>query len=274
MDSAQPLDLPGKNPRGRTRPRFYTLRNITALILREMSTRYGRTPGGYVWAVVEPMASILFLSLGFSLLLRSPSLGTSFLLFYASGYLILHFYNSLCTPVAKCIHFSKQLLRYPAVNWMDAMLARLILNSLTGITICVLLMTLIILWVDASTVLDMPPIVQAFALAGLIGFGAGSLNCTLFGLFPIWEVVWSVLTRPLFLASGVIFIYEDLPQMAQDVLWYNPLFHLTGLARVGFFPTYSPDYINTTYVLTVGLIMLALGLLLSKRYNRVILARL
>lgn len=56
------------------------IRNILALILREMSTRYGRTPGGYVWMIVEPMAGIMLLAVGFSLLLRSPSLGISFLL--------------------------------------------------------------------------------------------------------------------------------------------------------------------------------------------------
>ena len=31
--------------------RFATLRTITALILREMATTYGRSPGGYVWAI-------------------------------------------------------------------------------------------------------------------------------------------------------------------------------------------------------------------------------
>ena len=55
-------------------PRFLTLRTITALVLREMSATYGRSPGGYVWAVVQPIGMILFLSVGFSLLVRSPSL--------------------------------------------------------------------------------------------------------------------------------------------------------------------------------------------------------
>ena len=32
---------------------FASLRSILALMLREMSTRYGRTPGGYIWAIVN-----------------------------------------------------------------------------------------------------------------------------------------------------------------------------------------------------------------------------
>ena len=51
-DSPQQPVLPALAPvRGSPR-RFATARTIMALILREMSTRYGRTPGGYLWTVV------------------------------------------------------------------------------------------------------------------------------------------------------------------------------------------------------------------------------
>mgnify|MGYP001793731292 FL=1 len=267
------MRLPGNNPTAGQFKRFGTLRNIFALMLREMSTRYGRTPGGYIWAVLEPVAGIMFLSLGFSLLLRNPSLGTSFILFYASGYLILHLYNSISMPCAQAIDFSRPLLRYPAVNWIDAILARLLLNSLTGVAIAVLLFATIVSLIDVGVVFDLPPIIEAFTLCIMVAFGVGCLNCCLIGLFPVWGVVWGILTRPLFIASGVIFIYEDLPRFAQDILWWNPLFHLTGLVRVGIYPTYSPTYIDITYVLSFSLITCALGLLLTRRYNREILFR-
>ncbi|WP_311200115.1 hypothetical protein [Phaeobacter inhibens] len=69
---------PAANPHHRHRRSMATLRTVAALVLREMSTRYGRTPGGYLWGILEPLAAILFLSLGFSLVIRTPSLGTSF----------------------------------------------------------------------------------------------------------------------------------------------------------------------------------------------------
>ncbi|MEL6475009.1 MAG: sugar ABC transporter permease, partial [Pseudomonadota bacterium] len=36
----------------RQRRRFASLRSIIALMLREMATSYGRSPGGYLWAVL------------------------------------------------------------------------------------------------------------------------------------------------------------------------------------------------------------------------------
>lgn len=264
---------PALPPADAPRRRFATVRTVTALVLREMSTRYGRTPGGYLWGVLEPLAAIVVLSVGFSLVLRKPSLGTSFMLFYATGYVPFNLYQTLATTVSKAISFSRPLLRYPAVTWVDAVLARFLLNSLTGILIAVLLLTGILVVIDSRTLLDFPPIVAAMAMAMVLGLGVGVLNCALIGLFPIWDVIWSVITRPLFLASGIFFLYDTMPPLAREVLWYNPLIHIVGRMRTGFFPTYAAAYVNEVFVLAVSLACLALGLILLGRYHRDILNR-
>ena len=41
--------------RGRS---FASLRCVIALMLREMATTYGRSPGGYLWVMLEPIAGI------------------------------------------------------------------------------------------------------------------------------------------------------------------------------------------------------------------------
>ena len=208
-------------------------------MLREMSTSYGRTPGGYIWAVLEPLTAILFLSLGFSLIIRTPSLGTSFLLFYATGYLPFDLYMQVSNTCARALGFSKPLLKYPAVTWLDAIFARFILNSLTSIFVMLILLAGTLMITDSRTVLDMPPVIEAVAMAMLLGLGVGTLNCALIGLYPLWSVTWGILTKPLFLASGIFFLYDDLPPLGQDLLWYNPLMHITGLMRSGFYPSYT-----------------------------------
>lgn len=73
------------------------------------------------------------------------------------------------------------------------------------------------------------------------------------------------------IASGVIFIYEDLPELAQDILWYNPLIHITALARQGFYSIYDPQWISVGYVALVSLVPLFFGVVLTRRYYRDIL---
>ena len=119
VPSAQHSDLPGK---GVSR-RFRMGRIVSALMLREMSTQYGRSPGGYLWALIEPLGAIAIMALGFSLLLRSPPLGNSFILFFATGHVPFNLYQVLSRTVARSITFSKSLLAYPVVSWVDAIVA-------------------------------------------------------------------------------------------------------------------------------------------------------
>jgi len=107
--------------RGASR-RFATARTVLALMLREMSTSYGRSPGGYLWAVLEPLGSIILLSLGFALIARHPPIGTNFILFYATGFLPFALFQDVSHSIARCISYSRALLAYPAVTWMDALL--------------------------------------------------------------------------------------------------------------------------------------------------------
>lgn len=248
-------------------------RAISALMLREMSTRYGRTPGGYIWAILEPLGMIVLLSFAFALLARAPALGTSFLLFKATGFLILQIFTVLGGQIGNALSFSKPLLRYPRVTWGDALLARFILNTLVVFTVTALILTGITLFEGVDVILRWRAILGAMGLAAAFGLGVGCLNCFLFTRFPVWQQLWSIATRPLFLISGVIFLYDDMPQIAQSVLWYNPILHMTGLMRMGFYPMYRPDYISLTFVGMCIVIPMALGLLLLHRYHRELLNR-
>lgn len=270
-DQMPPALEPAKTRFNRHRRSFATSRVILALVLREMSSTYGRSPGGYIWAILEPLGMIIVLSFGFSLLMKTPSLGNSFILFYASGYLIFSHYKSLEKVVSKAISFSRRLLYYPAVTWLDAIAARFILNLLTNLLNMILLLGGILFLVDPNRILNYPPIILAIALASFLGLGIGTLNSVLSGLFPVWNNIWKIATRPLMIASAVIFIPEDLPQAAQNVLWWNPLVHLTGMFRMGVFTSYHPQYVNPTYVFGIALVTFAFGLLFLRAYHSDIL---
>ncbi|MFZ0099702.1 MAG: ABC transporter permease [Gemmobacter sp.] len=265
--------LPADPPRTARphRRRFASGRVILALMLREMSTRYGRTPGGYVWALLEPLGAVLILSIGFSLLVRSPPLGTSFVLFYATGMMPFDLFQKVSNTTARSLRFSRPLLSYPAVSWIDAVLARFLLTTLTSMTVSYILLTAIIMLSDTHSVIDIWPILTSMSLAALLGLGVGSVNAVLAGFYPTWESIWSIITRPLFIASGILLLYEHAPNTVQDILWWNPLLHIVGEMRTGFYPMYDANYVSLVYVLLLSMALLAFGLMLLRRFHREIL---
>ena len=277
VDSPSPSDLPPPvEPRLRRvarQRRMASFRAIVALILREMASSYGRTPGGYAWAILEPVAGIAVLTAVFSVVFRDPPLGISFPLFYATGMLPFMTFTSVNAKVAQSLSYSRPLLAYPSVTFVDAILARFVLNYLTELMVVYLVFTGIMLFFDTRVILDFPSLALAFGVLGALALGLGTVNCFLTTAFPIWQQVWSILMRPMFILSGVLFIYDDIPEPLRDWIWYNPLIHIIGLTRRGIYASYDASYASPLYVLGVAGVGGLTGLLLLRRYHRLILQR-
>ncbi|MDS9466326.1 ABC transporter permease [Paracoccus sp. MBLB3053] len=249
------------------------MRILSALVLREMATTYGKSAGGYVWAILEPVLGVLLLTVAFSLMLARPALGTNFSLFYATGLLPFTMFNDLSNKVATSIRYSRPFLAYPSVSFIDALLARVILNTLTHIVILMVVVGGIFVIYDLPIVINVAEIFEALLMIVVLAVGVGTLNCYLMTAFPVWERAWHILTRPLFLASGIFFLYDMMPSAGQHILWYNPVLHCISQFRRGIYPTYEASYVSLPYVCGVAVTLLTFGLLLLARNHRDLLER-
>lgn len=252
---------------------FGTVRAISALVLREMQTTYGRSPGGYIWLVIEPVLGIALLSAIFSLGFRSPALGSEFAPFYASGMVPFLFYNGLSNKVAGALSFSRPLLAYPGVTYMDAILARMIVNVLSQLLVAYVVFTGIFMIYDTQGAIDLTRVLRSFCMVIVLSFGIGVMNCFLRLRFPIWSTIWSILNRPMFLISCIFFLFETVPQPYQDILWHNPLIHIVGMMRSGFYNSYEASYVSELYVYGLSLVLAVMGLILLRRFHRELLQR-
>lgn len=242
-------------------------------MLREMSTTYGRSPGGYAWAILEPVAAITVLSIVFSMAFHAPVLGSNFPLFYATAYLPFMMFMDVTMKVATSIRFSKSLLSYPIVSIFDVIFSRLILNLLTHILVFIIVVVGISMIFDLSIEYQMLKLISAVLMTAALALGFGTLTCYLFTRFPVTERLWQVATRPLIIVSGLFFLFESVPANFKDIIWFNPLFHITGQMRASIYSSYEPQYVSTYYVFLLGLSLFVLGFLLLFRTSRDLLER-
>ncbi|WP_370051269.1 ABC transporter permease [Sinorhizobium fredii] len=237
-------------------------RVTTALMVREMSTRYGSKPGGYLWAVFDPVAHVAMMTLIFQVFARMPALGLSFPLFFASGYLPFTFYQRMSSFMAGTMKANKALLSYPVVSPFDAIVSRFTLQLMTDALVSVLILFLIIELGGVSQPMDLAGMVEAAAAAAVLGLGIGTINIVMFARFPLYEQIFGIINRPLFMISGVFFLPESLPSPFRDYLLYNPLVHIIMWFRSSIYPEYRADGLDNGYVLEFALICFTLGLLL------------
>ena len=252
---------PGTSQKGRTG------RVVGALMLREMSTTYGRSPGGWLWALAEPVGTIALLSVAFSFAFLAPPLGKSFAIFYATGFLPFTLYLDVSQKTATALRFSRPLLGFSAVVWVDALIARALLNTLTHVAgSALVLYVLIVLSPDAASP-NPGGVGLAYAMAVSFAIGVGLINAYLFAVFPAFERVWTLASRPLFLISGVLFLLDSVPHPLRDWLVLNPLFHVTGEMRAATYPAYRPTYVDPLYVFAISIGLATLGALLLHRFR-------
>lgn len=230
---------------------------LFALIMREMGAKTGESRWAYFWAVAEPLGGIVLLTAAFSIALMKPPLGSNFPLFYATGVVPFVMYSAVSNTVANALQANRGLLTYPVVTILDTIFARWILETMTHAVIAVLLFYGLMVFYDLHPGLREDHLLMAMLAASALGLGIGTLNCVLNFYYPIWRNIWGMLNRPLFIISAVMFTFESLPPQIRDWMWFNPLIHIVGEMRMGFYGGYSGSYISLAYVfcLSAGLFL-------------------
>ena len=152
-------------------------RVVGALVIRDMSTRFGSKPGGYVWALLDPAAHILLMTIIFRAIAKAPALGTSFALFFATGYIAFQFYQAMATYLNSAVRANKALLSYPNVAPIDTVVARFVLQVGTTSLVGAIVLGAIISSVRIETTLHWPAIIEAVGLASMLAMGAAMINC-------------------------------------------------------------------------------------------------
>lgn len=238
------------------------IRVVAALLVREMSTRFGAKPGGYLWAIIDPAGHIAFLSLIFMAITHTPALGKSFPLFFATGFLAFQFYAAMASYLNGAIKANRTLLSYPNVAPIDTIVSRYILQAGTTAVVSICVLGVILLTVDQAVYLNWPAILEAVFAATLLALGVGIFNNVASLRFPLYEQIFNIVNRPLFLVSGVFFLPDALPGPIRDIVLYNPLVHVVMLFRKGFYPEYRADEMDLFYLYAFTFTMLFVGLAL------------
>jgi len=236
------------------------IRIVSAFLLREVATRYGRSPGGYLWAFLEPIAYVSVMSVIFGAFARLPALGESFPLFFATGFLAYNMYSGMASYLTSSVSANKGLLQYPTVSPIDPIVARGVLQAITS-----LLVAFVILWVTRHGEkhphsLLWGDIIEAMVAAWALATGVALGNIVLFERFPLYEKLFGIIMRPLFVLSGVFYVPRQMPHPFREFLLANPVTHVVILFREGFYGADIMDGMDFSYLFWFSLILLSSGL--------------
>ena len=249
-------------------------RSIGALVLRDIRSRYGESRLGFLWALMEPFLHIGVLAIVFQLTMRGrPPIGDNFFFFYFTGVIPYLLISHLIMNVGHSVRAQRALLQMPTVTPADVVFAKSIVEAFTTAIIFIIFLGLFALFGVDPMPVSPDCAFEAFLLTWTLGFGLGMLCTALFEVGAVAEHIVGLILRLLYFASGIFYVPADMPLRAREILAYNPFLHIVDCMRVGFFRTYSPEWMDIGYAARFSLISLLLGMaalaLMSRRMRSI-----
>lgn len=249
------------------------VRVVAALIRREMRAHFGESRLGYLWAIIEPTLHLAtFVLILVVLLKRHAPMGNNTTLFVMTAVLPYFLYAKLATYVGGSIENNRPLFNLPPVKPLDVVLARTILETATYFVVGLLIVVGLLLS-GVSEAAPAHPLQLAAAIGTIVtlGMGLGMVNVVVRVFIANWLTIFSLVTGPLYLLSGIWFLPEQVPQPLRGYLLYNPLMHFVMWSRVGFYRDYNPEYLDRPYAIAWALGALVVGLALMRIARRKVL---
>ncbi len=238
---------------------------VAQLILRNVKARYKRSILGVAWTMVNPLLTMLVLTLVFSAVFRFPT--RQYALYVLSGLLAWNFFAQ--TTVAAM----------GDLIWSGGLIGRIFLPksafavSAIGTGLVNLLLALVPFAVIAIVVggpitpalLLLPiPILCLAAFALGIGLAVSTAAVYFQDVMPTYEIL---LTAWLYL-TPVIYPIDMVPQGVQSVLRWNPMTYLVALFRAVVYDGQVPDLQALAATAGIALVTLLAGWWIFSRRAR------
>jgi capsular polysaccharide transport system permease protein len=238
---------------------------VWALMMREVMTRFGRYKLGYLWAFLEPVVHIsVWFVIRILIRDRGGTADMSAWLFLGSGIMPFLMFMGMSGYVGGAFSANRGLLAFPPVKPMDTIISRFLLEATILIVVAVALFSGMVMFGVALWPDSLLTLIAAGGGMMLLGVGFGLCKAIGSAFFPVVNHFNLILTRTLYLTSGLMYDPEKLPPDLQYWISFNPCLHGIQLFRHGYSHLYVTTLADPWYLYAWALGLLTLGLLLER----------
>lgn len=236
---------------------------LSELVRRDIKNKYRNSVLGVLWSLLDPLLSMIVLTLVFSTLFHRVH---DYPIYYLSGQLTYGLFRSGSTQAMKSLLGSSMIWKSIYVPKYIYALSAILSNFVTFVFSLIILFGIMIVMRFEFTVYIIfasLPILIILIMALGVGLILGTLNV----FFRDIEHLYSVFCLMLMYALPIFYPPDILPAQFKFIQTYNPLFYLLMCMRDCFYfgKLYSLQEILIPTV--VALILLAIGIWMLRRYQ-------
>jgi capsular polysaccharide transport system permease protein len=244
------------------------VRVIGALMIRELSTRFGRENIGFLWIMAEPLLFAGLVGLVWSFMKGPEEHGVSVVAFVATGYIPLTMFRNSVGRVVRIFSVNGSLMYHRQIKVLDFVFVRFLIEMI-GALMAYLFIAVILIYFDLFPV----PADLGFFMAGwlIYSFFTLSLCLILAPLSEMSDVLEKFMPVTVYIMipfSGTFNMVSWLTPEARDILLYSPFVSAMELMRYGIFGDRVTPYYDVAFPLIASLICTLIGLAMCRRVRR------
>lgn len=239
-------------------------RILIAIMLRDIRTRFFGSAFGFLIVIAWPLTHLFVILIINSAMGRTVPFGESSALWFATGLVPYMAFNYMARFTMMGLVLNRPLLVFPVVKSTDILFARAIIELLNaGILVIITMVILVVMGVDVAP-LDVVQACYAMGASMLLGFGFGIVNGIIAGIMTGWITGYALVGIILWIASGVLFVPDALPEVLRYYLSFNPCVHAIEWMRSAYYDGYNSSVLDKTYLIGFGLTSLVIGLVMER----------
>jgi len=243
-------------------------RVIGALMIRELTTRFGRENIGFLWIMVEPLLFAGLVGLVWRFMKGPEEHGVSIIAFVASGYIPLTFFRHAVTRTVRIFSVNSGLMYHRQVKVLDFVLVRVLIEVIGGSMAFLFIGALLMVLGEFPMPADLGAFIAGWFLYCLFTFALCLVLAPMSEVSDVLEKFIPVVTYVMIPFSGTFNMLNWLTPEAQKVVWFSPFVHGMELLRHGLFGSRVEAEWDVTIPLAASLVLMLIGLAMCRRVRR------
>ena len=241
---------------------------VKALMIRELTTRFGRENIGFLWLMAEPLLFAGLVGVVWTLMKGSEMHGISVVAFVASGYIPLTFMRHGVSKSANIFVANGALLYHRQVKVLDFVFVRVLIEVIGSMMAFVFIATVLGYFKMFPVPFDVGYLLAGWGIYVLFVLSICTVLAPLSEVSELVEKLIPVTTYIAISFSGAFNLTSWLAPEAHSYLMWSPMVSGMELMRYGIFGSVVQPYYDVPKALAVSICFLVLGLIMCRRVRR------
>lgn len=244
---------------------------LEEIVKRDFSSKYKDSALGIFWTVLSPLLMMALFTILFSTLFSRDI--ENFPVYFLSGWCLFQFFNASISISMNALRSNKTILqRTPAPKYIF-ILGGIISEFLNYIIMLILLVAIMIItnapfhW--STLFISIIPIISIL----LMITGLGLILAIVCVYYSDVKHLWTVISMMLMYSSALFFPMEMIPEPFYSYFILNPLYWIINQFRCTIYTGMIPQIGNMINSILLSLIILVLGIIIFKKYEKKVTMR-